>query len=125
MAISPEISGGMGYLRPRRLRYLSQDITGASTTVVSATTGHKILVGYIHFSNHGSSNCQEIALKFSGSATKYFRTYLPAYGGTVVFNLIQAELDEGATGDSLEVIMDTTNSPNVYVTLGYLTYGAV
>jgi len=97
----------------------STTMTGATEEVVTPEAGKHVYLAVAMFSNASTGDCASIGLRFGTGGTVRFPAYLHSAGGGVYMNFIQAEINEGSSGDPLYVVMDTSGSPTVLATVGY------
>lgn len=119
MPQSPVIARGIGYLSPRVLSWATATCTTTSTTLVTPSSISRVLVCRLYLCNVSTTNAAEVSLRWSVTTTpRYFKTYLPAYGGQLSMDFAQGEL-LGPVGEALQIYLDTTDSPTVEATIGY------
>lgn len=118
--VSPVYSQGIS-LRLRSPSFYSASISGATNIAITPGAGQRVVISFISYSNYSGYDCRSIGLSWGSTGTIYQRCYVPASGGGYIFNLIGNEMDAGPSANDtiLYIRMDVTDSPTVYVTLGY------
>lgn len=115
----PYFAASSALLRPRVVNHTNLTVTGASQTLVTGVAGKQIVVTLVLYSNSAVGQCLKVALKFSSSSVEYFPISVSGFGITAAINLIGNEII-GPPGDDLLVIMDTSNSPSLFVSANYI-----